>query len=178
MKLTVGYDKDLARQFFLRSVDALSVRREFRNLKPAQTAYLAERFSETATVSYGNTLVHPTDRLPSTFLVRLCETKPDRRLLQMAEHRANELLFAEGFMAFGGVFPLTDPKKRKTNLPVIGQLYMYSAFGRFRTGAEAETLLSLSVDARRWIRLLGFMHGLDCLEQLAASLLISAAPEN
>jgi len=169
MKLVVGYDRALSRQFFLRSVSELSSRKEFARLPADETEYLAERFGEIATVSRFNQLSSPTASVPDYRLFLLCRSQPTRSMLQQAEIRANELLFCEGFNAFGGLYPLSSAIRKPAKLPLIKDLYRLSASGAFRSERESELLKHLAAHTKVWLRVMGFIPGSDLLERMNAA---------
>lgn len=166
MRCVVGYDRDFARQFFLRNVRIFLKRPEFGSITEEEIRYLSLRFSEQVSISCGNELATPEYRVDLERFIDPDFVSTNMRRSRFAEWLANHLLFYGGLRAFG----LDNLRKRDERPPsslVIRALYHNAAKANFRGMEETFVLLQLGHNAPEWIRLLAFVPGNDLLEMLA-----------
>jgi hypothetical protein len=173
MGLVVGYDRDFARQYFLRTFHGLAggVTWELCPL-PEEFEYLAERLSET-------TIFNMTDRLGSPWfdgnpyaLARRTMRTTDRLLLQQAEAAANRLLLSEGLVRRGlsNVHGCTRRKRDDwtSRRDLAARLYSHASRKEDLADDKRIVLRRMPVQIQSWANLLALVPGNDYLEMLVA----------
>jgi hypothetical protein len=169
MKYTAGYDRNFARQFFLRTLRDLALVVDGRIL-PMEIDYMAERMTETVVFSQQPRFGSPWYRGGVMDLVEATEHTDNRRLLQLAEAAANQLLVIEGVVTRGGLRDRRNSRRRQET-PIdlqkwAGVLYRHASNWHGHHESERFVLRRMSANVRPWVELLRIIPGNDYLEML------------
>lgn len=170
MKYTAGYDREFTCQFFIRTFNGLLEAPDFKDepVIPEEVDYLAHRLSETAVIPQNRSLGNPWFTGSYEDLAEATKRTSDRRLLQLAELAANQLVVLEGIVASGGLWnvrgePWRKPRFRIELAPV---LYRRAAAASFRGQQESFVLRQMARNTFVWVRVLRLVKGNDLLEML------------
>lgn len=169
MKYTAGYDRDFAAQFFRRTFNSLAVVVDGRFL-PMEIDYVAQKMSETVVFSQQPRLGSPWYYGDIRQLAETTRNTADRRLLQLAEVAANQLLIFEGVVTRGGLQDLRGqrPKEKTLNRQKLAAvLYRHASNWRWHRESERFVLRRMSANVQAWVELLRLVPGNDYLELLA-----------
>ncbi len=151
-KLTAGYNRPLAEQFFRRSVqDILKGSDEFDFISSGEVDYLAPEFPLFVTPKI---IGAPQLNIGAYEMLLLFQSTRQQPLLARIESAANQLLFFEG-LTKGVVMVSHDAKTAK----LIAKLYATAAVDR-------KVLEQISLHTLAWIILLGRIGNNDLLEDL------------
>lgn len=172
MKLTAGYDRNFAEQFFRRTFHSLAPdgRTDEGRVLPLEVDYMASVLADTAVFSNQPRLGSPWFRGSVEELVQLTSDTSNRRLLQAAEDTANQLMLVEGLVARGIL--RVRRERRRGDVPQIdrqkfaGQLYRHVSNWRWHSEEHRFVLRRLSANVGPWVDLLGRVPGNDYLEML------------
>lgn len=167
-----GYDRDLARQFFRRSLRDIG-RHVFHGCgcPEEETDYLAEHLSATAVFGLDARLGSPWCAESPVALANLARHARDRLTLQRAETAANQLLLGEGLLARGltnlrGESRREDSRNRFRS-KLASALYLYASRAGHLTLREQAVLVGLSGGVEQWTKVLALLPGNDYWEELA-----------
>jgi len=164
MKLVVGYDRDLAFQFFLRTFQTIApggVFDETRTFLPDEFEYVAAQLVDTVVFSVDpeHIVGSPWWRGDLNELAQSTDQSDDESLLQNAETVANILLIREGI-----VVRKTSPLDWYYNL-LASRLYRNASRRRLKE-SERFTLRRMSRNVEPWTELLSRIPGNDYLEMM------------
>lgn len=173
MKYTAGYDRDLAVQFFFRTIRGLAPDGHLPNgrILPQEISYVAQRLAETVVFSGRPRLGSPWYDGDVKELAEATYHTKDRRLLQLAEITANQLLVIEGVVSRGGLRNLRMDRRHRGGQVIdrqklAGVLYRHASNWSGHREPERFVLRRMSANVQPWVELLRLIPGNDYLEML------------
>jgi hypothetical protein len=171
MRLVVGYDRDLALQFFRRTFGTLVPSAEpARCITPEEQEYMAHKVTDSVVHGSGPHVGCPWVSGELEALAFASMSGVDRALFDRVELAANQILIFEGFVAHGGLWDLTgvqhDPKDSGWNEKVARTLFRNASRWAYLNAGERAVLRAMSEHVHEWIGLLALVLGNDYLELL------------
>lgn len=176
MRLTAGYDRDFAAQFFRRTFYGLAPDGVVPGGKilPLEVEYMAMRLAETVVFPAVARLGCPWYTGNPASLAEATRHTEDRWLLQRAETAGNNMVILEGLVTRGGLVNIRADQRRSryekdppNRQKLAGVLYRHASNWHGHTEASRFVLRRLSANVQTWVQLLSMVSGNDYLEMLA-----------
>lgn len=180
MRFAVGYDRDLARQFFLNILRELAPYGRFSNerlsnehLRPEEFDYVAERLTETACFPFDPERIGcPWPIIDFSWLLGIAPLTDSERVMREAELVANFLLLRAGAVTHGGLAERRGTPRRRTvptkeyQVHAAQTLYRCAARRERLKESERWVLMRLARNAEPWVEVLSLLPNSDIFKAL------------